>query len=420
MTRARRRVAGATVAIFALSAALVGCSGGSQATIDVPEQVDQSLPAETVASLEEAVTSAMIGSGSPGAIVGVWAPWSGSWVAGLGTQEVGDGAAVTTDMQFRAGLVTREMTCDALFVAQAEGKLDVDDSVVDYVAGVPDLEDVTLRQLCDSTSGIGSHTSTLFDMWLQNPERVWDPQELASFGLGKERANDPGEVFSSSDTGYVLLGMALERATQMSAADYFEHYITQPLDLSATGLGSAFYGDTVLEGHISRKVDGAYDCLEPLNITSLSTSAGFTDSGAVTDIEDLGRYARALAAQSLMPDDSDRFDNPKPPSSGSPSWYTTIGGSFQAGSLIGQYGSVPGYLTAAFSDPETGMTVAVVLNNSAIGSTFVRNLAWELAAIASKAPAAADETAPEAGLPWTAEKYEADLAERAICSAPAE
>ncbi|WP_396667251.1 serine hydrolase domain-containing protein [Microbacterium sp. R86528] len=420
MTKARRRVAGATAAAFALSAALVGCSGGAQTTIDVPEQVDQSLPAETIASLEEAVTSAMIGSGSPGAIAGVWAPWSGSWVAGLGTQEVGGGAAVTTDMQFRAGLVTREMTCDALFVAQAEGKLDVDDSVVDYVAGVPDLEDVTLRQLCDSTSGIGSHESTLFEMWLQNPERVWNAQELASFGLGQERATDPGEVYSSSDSGYVLLGMALERATQLSAADYFAQYITQPLDLPATGLGSAFYGDAVLEGHLSRKVDGAYDCVEPVNVTSLSTSSGFTDSGAVTDINDLGRYAQALAAESLMPDDTDRFDDPKPPSPQSPSWHTTIGGAFQAGSLVGQNGAVPGYLTAAFADPDTGLTVAVVLNNSAAGSSFIRNLAWQLAAIASKAPAAADQTTPEAGLPWTAEQYQTDLAKRAICAAPAE
>ena len=63
---------------------------------------------------------------------------------------------------------------------------------------------------------------------------------------------------------------------------------------------------------------------------------------------------------------------------------------------------MPGYLTAAFADPNVGLTVAVVLNNSAIGADVAAYLAWELAAIASKAPAAAGETAPEAGLPWTA------------------
>ncbi|MGZ0712270.1 serine hydrolase domain-containing protein (plasmid) [Coraliomargarita sp. W4R53] len=420
MTTTRRRVAAAMVAVFALTVTLVGCSSNPQVTIDVPEQVDAALPSATVDSLQEAVTAAMTASGSPGAIVGVWAPWSGSWVAGLGTQQVGAGAEVTTDMQFRAGAVTRAMTCDVLFAVAADGKLDVDDSVTDYVAGVPDLEGVTLRNLCDSTSGVGTYTGTLMSMWLGNPEREWNPQELASFGLGKERKSNPGDIYSSSDAGYVLLGMALERATQQSAAELYDYYIVDRLGLEATGLGSAYYGDAVLDGLVSRKVDGKYDCLEPLDITALSTSAGYTDSGAVTDIADLGRYAQALATEALMPEDSDRFDNPKPVSAQTPSWFTTVGGAVQAGSLIGQYGSVPGYLTAAFADPDTGMTVAVVLNNSAAGARFVRLLAWELAAIASKAPAAPEQTAPEAGLPWTAEQYHEAIAEAAICEAPAE
>ena len=48
---------------------------------------------------------------------------------------------------------------------------------------------------------------------------------------------------------------------------------------------------------------------------------------------------------------------------------------------------MPGYATAAFSDPQSGLTVAVVLNNSGGGAGFAEYLAWELAAIASKAPA---------------------------------
>ena len=77
---------------------------------------------------------------------------------------------------------------------------------------------------------------------------------------------------------------------------------------------------------------------------------------------------------------------------------------------------MPGYITAAFSDPGTGLTVAVVLNNSAGGAGFGAYLAYELAAIASKAPAAAGETAPEAGLPWTAEQYHEEIVKRAVCA----
>ncbi|MDE0546402.1 serine hydrolase [Microbacterium sp. C7(2022)] len=416
----RRRVAGALVAVLALGAGLVGCSASAPVTIDIPEQVDQAFPDATAEALQTAVTDAMVHSGSPGAIVGVWAPWSGEWVAGLGTSQVDGGAAVTPEMQFRAGKITRAMTCDVLYGVVDDGLASLDDSVSEYVAGVPDLAEVTLQQLCDSTSGVGSFESTVSSMWLNNPERVWKPMELAAFGLGKERKSGPGEIYSSSDTGYVLLGLALEHITRKSAADLFDEYISQPLSLEATGLGSAAYGDDVLPGLVSRKVDGEWDCAAPLDITSLSTSSGFTDAGAVVNITDLGRYAQALASGALVADEYDRFTDPKPVSAKSASWFTTTGGAYQAGSLIGQYGSVPGYLTAAFADPDTGLAVAVVLNNSAVGATFARNLAWELAAIASKAPAASGQTAPEAGLPWTAEQYAEDIADAAICKAPAE
>ena len=96
------------------------------------------------------------------------------------------------------------------------------------------------------------------------------------------------------------------------------------------------------------------------------------------------------------------------------------GGAVLAGSLVGQFGAVPGYITAAFSDPSSGLTVAVVLNDSAAGAGVGAYLAWELAAIASKAPAASGQTVPEAGLPWTAEQYHEKITASAICAAPAQ
>ena len=80
---------------------------------------------------------------------------------------------------------------------------------------------------------------------------------------------------------------------------------------------------------------------------------------------------------------------------------------------------MPGYLSAVFSDSATGLTVALVLNNSAAAPTVAASLAWELAAIASKAPAAAGEAPPEAGLPWTAQQNHDAIAAAAVCPLPA-
>lgn len=423
-THRRRGVLAVAAGIAALAALLSGCSAPQSVEIDLPAQIDGPLPEETTQQLEAAVAAAMTATGSSGAIVGVWAPWSGSWVEGLGTQRAGGGGAVEPDMAFRAADVTRAMTCDVLFQVAAEGLLELDDSIIDYVNGFPDLDNITLRQLCDGTAGVGSYTPQLQSMFASNPAREWDPRELAGYGLGQDRI-EPGTAYRDSDSGYLLLGAALERATGQSIRTLFAERIAGPLGLDATLLptpeaappadGAALHGLWSMPD-----AAGVWNCAEPPDVTTLSASMGGADSGAVTDIDDLGRYAQALATGALTPEASDRFESPLPVAADQPTWFTAAGGAYQAGSLIGQYGSIPGYITAAFADPRTGLTVAVVLNNSGANSAIGAWLAWELAAIASKAPAAEGQSVPEAGLPWTAQQFHDAIAANAICQAPAQ
>lgn len=409
----RRLVAliGATALMLGISA----CAADADLAVELPTQADAALPDDTVAQMQAAMDRAMAATGSSGAIVGVWAPWAGSWVKGLGTSTPG-GAPVTTDMTFKAGSVTRSMTCDALYAVAADGTVDLDDPVTEWVTGIPMDESVTLGQLCDSTSGLGSYTDRITGRMLANPARKWEPRELLAYGNAQGTGAAPGTAFRDSSTGYLLLGIALEKATGKSAAALYDTYVVKPLGLAATDLAST--STSKLAGLLSGDVDGAVACAAPTDVTGLSPSAGFTASGVETDIADLGRYAQALAIGARSYDSDARFESPLPVVADGPAWFTAAGGAYQAGDLIGQYGSVPGYLTAAFADKNTGMTVAVVLNNSRAGGDVARVLAWELAAIASKAPAAGGNTAPDAGLPWTAEDMAAQLAGAAVCPIP--
>ena len=195
--------------------------------------------------------------------------------------------------------------------------------------------------------------------------------------------------------------------------------MAQPLGLDATSLPgptAAAPSSNALNGYWSQpNADGAWNCSDPGNYTVSSASFGAGDSGAVTDITDLGRYAQALASGALLSEENDRFAAPLPVSADSPTWFTAAGGAYQAGSLIGQYGSAPGYIVGAFADPEAGMSVAVVLDDSGANGIAGAWLAWELAAIASKAPAADGRSVPEAGLPWTAQQMRDNLGTIAIC-----
>ncbi|GAB3603371.1 serine hydrolase domain-containing protein [Microbacterium aureliae] len=411
------RSTAAVVTAAALVLGLSACSNDVSVSIDVPAQVEGDFPEETLTPLREAVDRAVVASGASGAIVGVWAPWSGSWVSGVGTTTPG-GDEVTADMQFRAGKITRAMTCDVVYELAKEGVLDVDDDVATHVPGVADLTDVTLEMLCDNTSGIGSYSERLLRMWLDNPERKWVPLELATYGLGQERTAEPGARYTDSDAGYLLLGLALENASGERMSALLREYVTDPLDLEGTYLAATPTEAPRLSGLRSPRVEGTWDCAEPADVSNVSLTTAFTDGGVMTTITDLGRYTQALATGTLT--GTSRFDDGKPPSPTSSSWYTYAGGAFRAGSMVGQTGSVPGYLTSAYADPDTGLTVAVVLNNSSAHPNFAGWLAFELAAIASKAPAASGQEAPSAGLPWTPEQFSKTIDKNAVCSAPTE
>lgn len=413
----RTRIGAVAVSVAAVGALLTGCTSGS-GDVEVPKLADGKLPAELTSQMEAAVSTAVTSVGGSGAIVGVWVPWSGAWVAGVGTTKTGGSTEVTPEMSFRIGDITREMTCDALYGMARDGIVELGDPVSDYVAGVGEKEGVTLKMLCDGTSGIAPVAPAIRAEMLANPDRDWKPRELAAFGLGSPVTSAPGEKFARSDTGYLLLGTALDRASDTTASEYFRTYVTDPLGLKNTALPGAAPAVAKpapnLPGQIPMPIEGGVNCAEPTDFSEISASMGYTDSGATSTITDLGTYAAAVAKNALGEDGDGRFKTKLPGYNGAPTWYSAAGGSLEAGSMIGQWGSIPGYSTAAFSDPKTGVTVAVVVNSSARAS-LGHDIALQLAAMASKAPAASGKKATEMGLPWTAEGYGDAITKNAVC-----
>ncbi len=404
------------------SLALSGCTSDKVETLDTPALAEGNLPAELVASMESVVNAAIAGSGASGAIVGVWVPWSGSWVAGVGTTELGGSKPMDPDMTFRIGEITRAMTCDALYGMVADGTVELNDPVTDYVSGVPNLSDVTLDQLCDSTSGLTTIAPATKSRMVSSPEREWSARELASFGLGRGVVAAPGERFVNSDTGYLLLGIALERASGLTPQKYLEKYVTLPLGLENTALpgdAAAAPSKGGPHGYLTSNGPEGWLCASPTDLTKISATTGSTDSGVVSTITDLGQYGLALAEQTLAQGkETGRYDAPLAIADSLPAWSTTIGGVQFSDSMVGYAGSTLGYASAVWSDPATGVTVAVMVNNSTNGAGIVRSLAFQLVALAATAPAAGNQTVPEFGIPWTAEAEAATIQTSAICPIP--
>lgn len=424
-TAPRRRRLAAFITAAAVATALAGCSGPSVADTDFPDQVSGALAGDTTDAITAAVESAIVQSGSSGAIVGVWAPWAGSYTAGVGTTEPGGETKMDPSMAYRIGDTTRPMTCTVMLELVDEGKIKLTDKVQKTLPQIQGIEGITYQQLCNNTSGLGTYSAALNTQFVTNPTRNWSMAEILANGLASGARTAPGALFGSSDTGYILLGMALEELTGQSWQSLYDHYVFSPLGMSK----SSFPDATNVElpgahpnGYTTPRLpDGTYQCDTPKDETKLSSSMVWTAGGVVSSADNLRAFTQSFASGSLLNESTFKKQWKDPVSLGEdqPTWKSFGIGGVQLGPLRGQAGAVPGSLSAAFSDPTSGLTVVVMLNNSTLGAGFVQTLAMQLASIGAKAAPASGQKAPEIQLPWSEQQMAEQLAASAmVCAAP--
>lgn len=94
--------------------------------------------------------------------------------------------------------------------------MSLDDRLSTWLPEIPHAERVTLRQLAQMTSGYVDYVignTEMNDDNYADPFRAWTTNELLAFSTAKPLLYEPGTNWNYSHTNYVLLGMALEKAT---------------------------------------------------------------------------------------------------------------------------------------------------------------------------------------------------------------
>lgn len=420
--RGRKRrsmlLVGGAASVLAASLVLTGCTP-SRGSAPEPSQTSGTLPSSEANTIKDAVTAAMKLGGASGAIVGVWAPWAGSYTAGIGTTEPKGGEQVTTSMAWRIGSVTKPMTCTVLLSLVQKGEVSLDDPVTKYLPRLVGVEDLRLGQLCQNTSGLGDYHAALGPQFVDNPERPYVPLELVSNGMGEPRVGTPGQRWSYSNAGFILLGMALQAATGKDWQALYENEVFGPLGMSSSSLptttsipGSTLHGyATVLD-----EVTGDPKCGTVVDDTNLAPSSTWTAKGVVSTLGDLKTFAQSFATASLLQGAVKKAAwNTVPLSASVAAWQQYGMGGVQLGPMRGHDGSVPGFITSVLSDPTSGLTIVVMLNNSTSGAAYAQALAMQLTAIAAGFPAAEGQKAPEISLPWNADTAKASMDQLAAC-----
>jgi D-alanyl-D-alanine carboxypeptidase len=362
--------------VTALSALLVcSCGGGGGSQEDTAADTTTAGGGEQVseADLDAALERSFEESAAPGVVAAVQTP-EYTWVRTLGVADRTSEEPMTPDVHHRIGSVTKTFTGTLLLQAADEGLLSLDDTIDRYVEGVPNGDEITLRQMANMTSGIANYSEN--EQWgdeaFSDPERVWKPEELAQIGIEDSPLFDPGTEWHYSNTNTVLLGFVLERVTGETIGELYRERIIGPLGLRETSfpdLADSSLPEPHAQGYT---LQGQSSGREPLDATDWNPSWGWTAGAMISTVEDLLAYGRVLGStgEGLLPPEQqaqrlDSFVSDVPPLNQPP-----LNGELGYGlglandhGWIGHNGELPGYNTYLYYHPDLDATVAVEVNS---------------------------------------------------------
>jgi D-alanyl-D-alanine carboxypeptidase len=338
-----------------------------------------SFSSEVSQKIEQAIREVMEELDIPGAVAGVWVPDMGELTLAIGEADIEDGRTIQTADRFRIGSITKTFTATAILQLVDEGLLSLDDTVDKYVAGIPDGDKITVRQLCNHTSGLYNYgeDENLVIALDEDPHKVWTPRELVDVAISHEPYFPPGEGWYYSNTGYILMGMIIEEVTGSSYEAVIKDRIIEPLGLSNTSVAES----PEMAGQYSRgyeqKEEGSRELVDRTDY--LDPSIVWAAGAMISNLEDLKVWAKALAEGELLSDAShkeqmDWVDLPDDPNS-----KYGLGVLYVYG-LEGHDGRQPGYDAAVFYYPPRQATF-VVLFNKAEQSSVALGVALKLANI---------------------------------------
>jgi CubicO group peptidase (beta-lactamase class C family) len=139
--------------------------------------------------------------------------------------------------KYRLGSITKQFTAASILLLEERGKLSTGDLVKKYMPDAPAAWDkITIYNLLTHTSGIPNFTS--FPDYHEKEAIPATPKSLVDRFRDKPLDFQPGEKWSYSNSGYVLLGYLVEKISGQSYAVFVEENIFKPLGMADSGYDS--------------------------------------------------------------------------------------------------------------------------------------------------------------------------------------
>jgi CubicO group peptidase (beta-lactamase class C family) len=242
-----------------------------------------------------------------------------------------------------------------------QGKISLDDDLSTYLPNFPlHGRHVTIRQLLNHTSGIHSYTSVA--AWRPHWAEDLSPDSIVGFVARDTFDFAPGARWRYNNTGYVLLGMVIEKVTGKPYATYVDEQFFKPLGLKQT----MYCPSRDRDGSFAVGYSSTNGKLAPT--TYLSMTQPFSAGALCSSVKDYLVWQRALHGGRIVSAKSYRLmTTPDTLNDGSKLTYGFGLATAQIGThrVITHGGGINGYTTSQLYVPDDTLSVIAFTNTDA-------------------------------------------------------
>jgi CubicO group peptidase (beta-lactamase class C family) len=254
--------------------------------------------------------------------------------------------------KFRLGSLTKQFTAAAILLLEERRKVNVEDRVTKYLPDAPAAWGaITIRQLLTHTSGLPNFTGFVDYRSLASVPTT--PEALVARFRDKPLDFQPGEKFSYSNSGYVLLGYLIEKISGGSYETFLQQNIFTPLAMKDSGYDSNI---AIIPRRAAGYVPGTPT---PLNAGFVHMTIPFAAGALYSTTEDLLRWEQGLfGGRVLSPESLRKMTTPfKNDYAFGVSARTTA-----QGTVVEHNGGIDGFNTYLAYYPDSKTTIVVLGN----------------------------------------------------------
>lgn len=219
-----------------------------------------------------------------------------------GVRRVGGHEPLTASTRFRLASLSKQFTAAAILRLVESGRLSLDDRVGDLLPELPAYAHaVTLRHLLTHTGGLPDYE----DLMETAPgprytarHQIDDEGVLRLLGATAKPRFAAGTRWAYSNSGYVVLGLVVARASGQTLGQYLQGAVFAPAGMSQTSLHVPGK-DRLWQRAYGHARVGAAGAIVVSDQSPTSATGG--DGGIYSTVDDLTRWLAALSRGTAVP-----------------------------------------------------------------------------------------------------------------------